>query len=82
MINILIADDHQLLIDGIKTTLAGEDDIQIVAEANNGYKVIEKLESGSQELSLHNLDCELYFLKSVISVEKGNLAFKRDITSK
>ena len=48
MINILIADDHQLLIDGIKTTLAGEDDIQIVAEANNGYKVIEKLESGIQ----------------------------------
>jgi DNA-binding NarL/FixJ family response regulator len=46
MINILIADDHQLLIDGIKTTLAGEEDLKIVADAQNGYKVMEKLESG------------------------------------
>jgi len=48
MINILIADDHHLLIDGIKSTLTGVEDIQVVAEANNGYKVIEKLESGIQ----------------------------------
>jgi DNA-binding NarL/FixJ family response regulator len=46
MINILIADDHQLMIDGIKATLAGVEDFSIVAEAPNGYKVIEKLESG------------------------------------
>jgi len=46
MINVLIADDHQLMIDGIKSTLAGVEDIFISAEANNGYKVLEKLESG------------------------------------
>jgi DNA-binding NarL/FixJ family response regulator len=46
MINLLIADDHQLLIDGIKTTLAGVEDINIVAEVYNGYQVLEKLESG------------------------------------
>lgn len=46
MINILIADDHQLLIDGIKTALSDIEDIAVVAEANNGYKVIEKLDSG------------------------------------
>ena len=46
MINILIADDHQLLIDGIKTTLTGVEDIQVVAEVYNGYQVLEKLESG------------------------------------
>lgn len=46
MINILIADDHQLLIDGIKATLAGIEDFKIVAEAYNGYQVIEKLDSG------------------------------------
>jgi len=48
MINILIADDHQLLIDGIKTTLAGIEDFNIVAEVNNGFQVLEKLESGLQ----------------------------------
>jgi len=46
MINILIADDHQLLIDGIKATLAGIEDLTVVAEVYNGYQVIEKLESG------------------------------------
>ncbi len=46
MINILIADDHQLLIDGIKATLAGIEDINIAAEVYNGYQVLEKLESG------------------------------------
>jgi len=46
MVNILIADDHQLLIDGIKSTLADVEDIHVVAEANNGYQVLEKLGSG------------------------------------
>jgi DNA-binding NarL/FixJ family response regulator len=47
MINILIADDHQLLIDGIKAALAGLPDINVAAEAYNGYQVLEKLESGT-----------------------------------
>lgn len=46
MINILIADDHQLLIDGIKTALRDISDFNISAEANNGFQVIEKLDSG------------------------------------
>jgi DNA-binding NarL/FixJ family response regulator len=46
MINVLIADDHQLLIDGIKAALAGLPDINVAAEAYNGYQVLEKLEEG------------------------------------
>ena len=46
MIDILIADDHQLMIDGIKTVLGDIEDFNFVAEANNGFQVIEKLESG------------------------------------
>lgn len=48
MINILIADDHQLLIDGIKATLSDIDDISIVAEAFHGYQVLEQLDAGIQ----------------------------------
>ena len=48
MINILIADDHQLLIDGIKATMSGIEDISIVGEAFNGYQVLEQLETGSK----------------------------------
>ncbi len=46
MIKILIADDHQLLIDGIKTTLADIEDFSVVGEAGNGYNVLEQLDSG------------------------------------
>lgn len=46
MINLMIADDHPLLIDGIKTTLKGSADINIVGEANNGFQVLEKLDAG------------------------------------
>ena len=48
MIHILIADDHQLMITGIKSTLNDIEDFKIVAEAGNGYQVIELLESGIQ----------------------------------
>jgi DNA-binding NarL/FixJ family response regulator len=46
MIRLMIADDHPLLIDGIKTTLKGSADIDIVGEANNGFQVLEKLDAG------------------------------------
>jgi DNA-binding NarL/FixJ family response regulator len=43
MINVLIADDHQILIDGIKATLQDVPDINIVAEAKDGFQVLKKL---------------------------------------
>jgi DNA-binding NarL/FixJ family response regulator len=46
MINLLIADDHQLLIDGLKSTLEDIEDFDIVAEASDGYQVLEKLREG------------------------------------
>ncbi len=46
MISLMIADDHPLLIDGIKTALKGSADIDIVGEANNGFQVLEKLDAG------------------------------------
>jgi DNA-binding NarL/FixJ family response regulator len=46
MITILIADDHHLIIDGIKTTLKDIADFKIVADAADGYQVIKTLESG------------------------------------
>lgn len=46
MISLMIVDDHPLLIDGIKTALKDSTDIDIVGEANNGFQVLEKLDSG------------------------------------
>ena len=42
-IKIIIVDDHQLFIDGIKSILAKEIDIEVIAEANNGPEVLQLL---------------------------------------
>ena len=47
-IKIIIADDHQLFIDGIKSILAKEIDLTIIGEANNGLEIIKLLEKGVQ----------------------------------
>lgn len=46
MIKIMIADDHHLLIDGIKSTLKDIEDFTIADEAYNGFEVMEKLDAG------------------------------------
>ncbi len=38
--NILIADDHQLMIDGIKSALDSEENLKIIGYANNGIEAI------------------------------------------
>lgn len=43
MTKILIADDHRLVIDGIKLMLAEAEDLQCVGEASNGKEVLQKL---------------------------------------
>lgn len=42
-IKIIVADDHQMFIDGIKSLLAGYEEIKIVAEANTGIEVLDAL---------------------------------------
>ncbi len=45
-IKVLIADDHHLFIDGIRSILNHELDISIIAEAANGLEMIKILENG------------------------------------
>ncbi len=42
----MIADDHLLLIDGIKSTLKDIEGFTIADEAYNGFEVMEKLDAG------------------------------------
>lgn len=48
MINVLVADDHQIIIDGIKTMMEDVEDILIVADAKDGYQVLKKLDEESE----------------------------------
>ncbi len=46
-INILIADDHQLVVDGIKSMLASEPQYKVVAEANDGQQAWDMISSST-----------------------------------
>ncbi len=48
MVNVMIADDHQMLIDGIKTILQDVPDIDVIAEAKDGYQVLKALETNPE----------------------------------
>lgn len=63
MIKLLIADDHQLVIDGIKLMLAEQDDIECVAEAKNGEEVIQILKNTAIDVLV--LDIEMPLLNGI-----------------
>ena len=44
MIKVLLADDHQLVIDGVKLMISEAADIECVGWANNGQEVLNQLE--------------------------------------
>jgi len=56
MIRVLVADDHQLLIDGIKSTLVDAEGIEVIAEACNGSEVLDILESTEIDLILMDIN--------------------------
>ncbi|MBL4670334.1 MAG: response regulator transcription factor [Flavobacteriales bacterium] len=71
MINLILADDHQLIIDGISGLLENEADISIVATCNNGLEVLEKLPELRTDLLLLDLDMpEMNGLQCAEEVQK------------
>jgi len=46
LIKILLAEDHNIVRNGIKSLLEKEDDMEVIAEAGNGREVLEILEQG------------------------------------
>ncbi|MBI2968936.1 MAG: response regulator transcription factor [Bacteroidetes bacterium] len=55
-IRIIIADDHQLIIDGIKSLLSGADDIKITGEASNGKEALELLKNNRADIAMLDID--------------------------
>ena len=56
MINVLIADDHPLYLDGLKTTFDDVEDINIIDEAVNGLQVIEILKAKTVDIVLLDIN--------------------------
>ena len=56
MIKIIIADDHQLFIDGIKSLVKTMKNMEIVAEVNNGKELLEVLEKTTCNIVLMDIN--------------------------
>jgi DNA-binding NarL/FixJ family response regulator len=52
MIRILIADDHEIVVEGLQSLLAEEKDIEIIGEAKNGEEVLPLLETGNVDIAV------------------------------
>jgi DNA-binding NarL/FixJ family response regulator len=55
MIRILIADDHTIMREGLKRILEDIDDIEVVAEAVDGFDTLEKARLGNFDVLLMDL---------------------------
>ncbi len=60
-INILIADDHQMVIDGLKMMLDG-DVYQVISEANNGQEAIDLIQTQPEQYHLLLTDISMPLL--------------------
>lgn len=54
-IKVLIADDHQMFIDGLKSMLEDTEGIQVVGEAMNGKEVIENCDSKEVDIVIMDI---------------------------
>jgi two-component system, NarL family, response regulator NreC len=55
MIRIVIAEDHQALIDGMKVFIENENDIEIVGQANDGETLLEIVRSKKPDIVLTDI---------------------------
>lgn len=56
MIKVLLADDHQMFIDGIRLIINGAEGFEVSAEANNGHEVIRCIDHTDTDVVLLDID--------------------------
>ncbi|MCB0508380.1 MAG: response regulator transcription factor [Bacteroidetes bacterium] len=55
MIKIIIVDDHQMLIDGLKAILSTQNDIELIKSYTNGFLLLEELEHHNPDIILTDI---------------------------
>src|SRR3954469_8017639 len=50
--NILVADDHPIVLNGLRTVLNAQPDLEVVAEATDGAQAVERALAGDVHLAI------------------------------
>ncbi len=56
MIRIALVGDHKLVLDGLKALKNGRDEFEFVAEANDGRRLVQIIESVQTDAALVDID--------------------------
>ncbi|WP_400071174.1 response regulator [Zobellia russellii] len=66
--SIILADDHSLVRDGIRSLLESESDLKVIAEASDGIEAIEMVNKNSPDLLI--IDIRMPRMTGIEAVEK------------
>lgn len=55
-VKVLLADDHQIIVDGLKSLLNNSEDIKVAGEANNGREALKIIENIEVDIVLMDID--------------------------
>lgn len=67
-VKILLADDHGIVRDGIKSTLSHEKNIKVIAEASNGLEAVEAVKKFNPDVAI--LDISMPQMNGIEAVRK------------
>ncbi len=77
MIRIIIADDHWMVRDGIKQLLELDDNMTVVAEANNGESCLSVVSKTNADILLLDINMpDISGLKLIEEIRKRNICIK------
>jgi len=73
MIRIMVVDDHPLLRDGIAALLAGQPDLELVAQASNGREAIEQFRRHAPDVTLMDLQMpEMSGIDAIVAIREAS----------
>jgi len=78
-VRILMVDDHQMFIDGMKSLLSRQDKYQITAEANDGRQALQVLEERGSEIDLIITDLSMPVMPGLELVKEVKSTYHDDI---
>lgn len=55
-IKVIICDDHQILVQGLKSLLKDSEEIEVIASANNGQELLETIKTKKPDIILLDVD--------------------------
>jgi DNA-binding NarL/FixJ family response regulator len=74
-IKILLVDDHQIILDGLKSLLKSTDDISVSGEANNGREALRILEI--LEIDVILIDIDMPVMNGIDALKEINARFPK-----